>query len=148
MAADTAAPRAGFLMPAFQLTEYPSGRTISSKDLIGKPVFINFWTSWCTYCRLETPDLVKAHQKYGDKVTFLSVNVASQDDRQAMAKFVQQYHMTWTIGLDTAGEAVKTYQVLGYPTSFFVNRQGVIVDVNVGALSAANMETQLERISH
>ncbi|QQE78455.1 TlpA disulfide reductase family protein [Alicyclobacillus sp. SO9] len=141
------APKTGYKMPAFTLKEYPDNKPVSTDSLQGKPIFINFWTSWCTYCRLETPDIVKAYQKYGKQVVFLSVNITSEDSVQAMANFVHQYGMTWPVALDRSGKVSKEYQVVGIPTSFFVSRQGIIVAKNVGSLSAGTLNADLKRIA-
>lgn len=143
-----AAPQQGYRMPPFTLTEYPDNKTLSTQDLIGKPIFINFWTSWCTYCQLESPDLVKAYKKYGNKVVFLSVNVTAQDKMQDVIQFFKNYGMTWPVQLDETGQVAQEYKIVGFPTSFFVNRQGLITDVNVGAISPDNLDAQLRGITN
>ncbi|WP_367305545.1 TlpA family protein disulfide reductase, partial [Alicyclobacillus acidocaldarius] len=110
-------------------------------------IFINFWTSWCVYCKLETPDIVQAYKQYGDKVVFLSINVTAQDSMADMEQFVKQYGITWPVALDTKGTVMNEYGIIGFPTSFFVNRQGMIVATNVGAISKENLMAELERIS-
>jgi len=141
------APQIGYRVPPFSLPMLGSNKTISTKDLVGKPVFINFWTSWCTYCRLEAPDVVKAYKKYGDKVEFLSINVTSQDSMPAIQAFVHQYGMTWQVPLDTTGQVAKAYQIVAFPTSFFVTRSGLIEDKVVGSLSSGTLNADLEAIS-
>ncbi|SFV05962.1 TlpA family protein disulfide reductase [Alicyclobacillus macrosporangiidus] len=141
------APQTGYKMPPIKLQEYPDNQTIDTDKLRGKPIFINFWTSWCVYCKLETPDIVQAYKQYGDKVVFLSVNVTAQDSMADMEQFVKQYGITWPVALDTTGTVMNEYNIIGFPTSFFVNRQGMIVATNVGAISKENLMAELERIS-
>ncbi|MCL6443767.1 MAG: TlpA family protein disulfide reductase [Alicyclobacillus sp.] len=141
------APQQGYRMPPFTLTEYPDNKTMNTNDLIGKPIFINFWTSWCTYCRLEAPDIVKAYKQYGNQVVFLSVNVTAQDSMTDMEQFIKYFKMTWPVALDTTGSVAEEYKIIGFPTSFFVNRQGVIDSVNVGAISGDSLNAELRRIS-
>lgn len=143
----TAAPQIDYRMPAFTLTELGSNSSISTSALVGKPVFINFWTSWCTYCRLEAPDIQKAYTKYGKKVVFLSINVTSQDSMSAIEGFVKQYGVTWQVPLDTTGSVARKYQIIAYPTSFFVDKSGVIQDKVVGSLSPGTLNADLEAIS-
>ena len=143
----TAAPQMGYRMPPFTLPVLGSNETISTAKLTGKPIFINFWTSWCTYCRLEAPDVEKAYKKYGNKVVFLSVNVTSQDSMPAIQAFAQQFGMTWKIPLDTTGAVAQKYQIIAFPTSFFVDRAGLIEDKVVGALSPGTLNADLEAIS-
>lgn len=143
----TAAPQIGYRMPPFTLPVLSSSETISSAKLTGKPIFINFWTSWCTYCRLEAPDVEKAYRKYGKKVVFLSVNVTSEDSMPAIQAFTQKFGMTWQVPLDTTGAVAQKYQIIAFPTSFFVNRSGLVEDKVVGALSPGTLNADLEAIS-
>ncbi|GGI96667.1 thioredoxin [Alicyclobacillus cellulosilyticus] len=143
----TAAPQTGHKMPPFTLPAYPDHKTISTDSLAGKPIFINFWTSWCDYCKQEMPDLVKAYQKFGDKVEFLSINGTSMDSVADVKRFVQDYGIVWPVALDTKGIVMNEYHILGFPTSFFVNRQGIIVGVNQGMVSKDQLMTELERIA-
>lgn len=142
-----AAPLKGYRMPPFTLTEYPSGKTVDTSNFGGKPIFVNFWASWCPPCNAETPDIVKAYQQYGSKVVFLSVNVTSQDSVAGMKKFVAKYGIRFPVALDKQGEVMNLYRVLSFPTSFFVNRRGVIVDIADGQLSARELNTELQKIS-
>lgn len=143
----TAAPQIGYRVPPFVLTELSSNASISIASLAGKPIFINFWTSWCTYCRLEAPDIQKAYQKYGKKVVFLSINVTSQDSMPAVEGFVKEYGVTWQVPLDTSGSVAQKYQIVAFPTSFFVYKSGVIEDKVVGSLSPGTLNADLEAIS-
>lgn len=143
----SAAPQIGYRLPPFSMQLLGSQQTISTKDIVGKPVFINFWTSWCTYCRLEAPDIAKAYKKYGNKVMFLSINVTSQDSIPAVQAFVQQFGVTWQVPLDTTGKVAQKYQIVAFPTSFFVTRSGIIEDKVVGSLSKGTLNADLEAIS-
>lgn len=143
----TAAPQIGYRLPGFEMKLLFSDGIISNKDFLGKPVFINFWTSWCTYCRLEASDIEKAYQKYGNQVVFLSVNVTSQDSMPAIEAFAKQYGMTWKIPLDTTGQVAQKFKIIAFPTSFFVSRNGLIEDKVIGSLSSGTLNQDLEAIS-
>lgn len=143
----TVAPQIDYRMPPFTLPVLGSNTPISIKDLSGKPIFINFWTSWCTYCRLEAPDIAQAYKKYGKKVVFLSVNVTSQDTLPEVQSFVRQYGVTWQVPLDVSGTIAQRYQVIAFPTSYFVSKSGVIEDKVVGALFPGTLNADLEAIS-
>ncbi len=138
------APQKGYRMPQFSVAEYPGNKTINTNGLIGKPIFINFWASWCPPCQMETPDIVKAYKQFGDKVVFLSVNMTSQDKMDSMEQFVKHYGITWPVALDKTGSVMQKYNIVGFPTSIFVNRQGIITDVNVGLITAENLNSQLK----
>lgn len=141
-----AIPRQGYRMPPITLTEYPDNKTIRTADLVGKPVFINFWASWCPPCKQETPDIVEAYKRYGNQVVFLSVNATSEDTMSAMKKFVKDYGIVWPVVLDKEGGALNTYKVVGLPTSVFVNRHGIITNIHMGLISSQNLNANLQEI--
>lgn len=141
------APLTGYRIPSFSLPSFPDNKPISLKDYQGKPVFINVWASWCPPCQAETPDLVQAYAKYGDKVQFIGVNLTSQDSLPDVTAFIDKYEIKYPIALDTKGAVAQQYQTQAIPTSFFINRQGVIVERYVGAITPQVLETNLKRIS-
>jgi len=144
---NSVAPQVGYRVPPFSLPSFPNNKPISLADYQGKPVFINLWASWCPPCQAETPDLVKAYAKYGDKVQFIGVNLASQDSLPDVTAFVNKYGMKYPIALDTKGAVAEQYQALAIPTSIFVNREGIIVDRFVGAITPQILEEGLKKIS-
>jgi len=140
-------PLTGYRVPPFSLPSFPDNKPISLADYQGKPLLINIWASWCPPCQAETPDLVKAYAKYGDKVQFIGVNLISQDSLPDVTAFIQKYGIKYPIALDTKGAVAQQYQTVAIPTSFFVNRQGIIVDRVVGAITPEVLEADLQKIS-
>ena len=140
-------PLTGYRVPPFSLPSFPDNKPISLADYQGKPLLINIWASWCPPCQAETSDLVKAYAKYGDKVQFIGVNLISQDSLPDVTAFIQKYGIKYPIALDTKGAVAQQYQTVAIPTSFFVNRQGIIVDRVVGAITPEVLEADLHKIS-
>lgn len=115
---------------------------VTLADLRGKVVIINFWASWCAPCRLEMPALQQAYEAYqGKGVVILAVNLTAQDAIAEAEKFVQELGLTFPILLDEVGEVSEAYQVLGLPTTIFVNREGDIARTHLGPMT----ETQIEQ---
>jgi len=141
------APMKGYRVPPFSLPSFQGSKPISLADYQGKPVFINFWASWCPPCQAENPDMVKAYAKYGDKVQFIGVNLTSQDTLPDVTAFLEKYDIKYPIALDTKGTVAPQYQILGIPTSIFVNRQGIIVGRYEGGITPQILEGDLQRIS-
>ncbi|MDR3585443.1 MAG: TlpA disulfide reductase family protein [Desulfosporosinus sp.] len=141
------APLAGYHVPSFSLPSFPDSQPISLADYQGKAVLINFWASWCPSCQSETPDLVKASAKYGDKVQFIGVNLSSQDSLSDVTAFLEKYGIKYPIVMDTKGTVAQQFQTMAIPTTFFVNRQGIIVDRYVGAITPQVLEEDLQKIS-
>ena len=125
------APREGALAPDFLLPTL-DGKTVRLSDLRGKGVVINFWATWCPPCRKEMPQLVAAYQRYrNDGLEVVAVNVGEPEDR--VRQFAEEFGMRFTVALDKIGAVARTYSLLGLPTTFFVDRQGVIRIVHAGA---------------
>ncbi|MDR3539737.1 MAG: TlpA disulfide reductase family protein [Desulfosporosinus sp.] len=141
------APMIGYRVPSFSLPSIPDNQLISLADYQGKAVLINFWASWCPPCQSETSDLVKAFAKYGNEVQFIGVNLSSQDSLQDVTAFLAKYGVKYPVVLDTKGAVAQQFQTMAIPTSFFVNRQGIIIDRYVGAITPQELERDLQRIS-
>lgn len=105
------------------------GEEVSLSDFKGKKVMINFWATWCPPCRAETPHLVNYYNENAEKENFeiLSVNAMStESSSDKVSEFIEQYKMKFPVVVDPRGELVKKYEVLNFPTSFFINTEGVI----------------------
>ncbi len=125
-------PREGFLAPDFTL-DVLDGTKMTLSELRGKIVIINLWATWCPPCRAEMPALESAYKAYKDSdVVVLGLNITNQDIEQNIPAFVQEFGLTFPILLDRDGRVSILYQLRGLPTTFFVNRQGIITSVVVG----------------
>lgn len=133
--------------PDFRLSAYPSNRPLSLSAYRGKPVFLNFWASWCGPCNVEAPDIMMAHHRFGKSVAFLGVNVLNFDRLQDVQRFIVKYHLDYAVVLDSKGTVQKQYRIVGYPTSLFINRRGVIVGRVLGQLSRKQLSAYLAKIS-
>ena len=112
-------------------------------DLRGRVVVLNIWASWCPPCRAEMPALQVLHeQRAGQGVVVLGINSTVQDSEQAARDFAAEYGLTFPIALDRDGEATRLYQVRALPSTFFIDRQGIIRRVVVGGpLNPSVLET-------
>ncbi|GAP14974.1 peroxiredoxin [Longilinea arvoryzae] len=143
----TLAPQAGFPAPAFTLNTL-SGDPIGLEDFTGKVVVLNFWASWCPPCKAEMPAFEALQQAYqGQDVVILAVNTTYQDDLPTATQFVADRGLTFPILIDADGQVSKAYQVLAMPSSFFIDRKGVIQQVIIGGpMSEALVQTQVQRL--
>jgi peroxiredoxin len=140
-------PREGFYAPDFTLETLQGGQ-VKLSDLRGKIVVVNFWTTWCPPCRAETPALEAAYEAYKDSnVVVLGVNLTDQDAIPDVKSFVQAFDLTYPILLDRDGAIGLLYQLNGLPTTFFVNRKGVIRTVVVGGpMSETFIRSKIEAL--
>lgn len=125
-------PREGFSAPDFTLDVLGGGQ-IRLSDLRGKVVLINLWASWCPPCRAEMPAIDKVYKAYKDQgLIVLGVNTTNQDNEAAATAFVKELGLTFPILFDRTGLVSERYSLLGLPSSFFVDRKGVIRSIVVG----------------
>ena len=112
----------------------------------GKPVWLNFFASWCPPCQQETPVLQRvfeAHRAEGLALVAVSVQETTADDVRAWAT---TYGLTFSVGFDATSAVFHTYQAYGLPTQYFIDRDGVIRAVWRGPLTAEDAEGLLKTI--
>jgi cytochrome c biogenesis protein CcmG, thiol:disulfide interchange protein DsbE len=130
----TEAPKVGFKAPAFSLTSLDN-MTHSLKQTKGKPTVIMFWASWCQYCAAEAPELVKLYNQYQEKLEIYAINLTSQDSFDRAETFAQEHNFSFPVLLDEDGSVAKSYRIIGTPTIYFINSEGIIVDIAQGTFS-------------
>lgn len=141
------APRAGFLAPDFTLLD-AQGQPVTLSDLRGQPVLVNVWASWCGPCKAEIPVMQKVFEAYAPQgFTILAVNTTFQDDRRGALEFAESRGVTFPILFDEDGSVSQQYRVQAMPTSFFVDREGVISQtVFGGPMSEALLRAEIEKL--
>jgi peroxiredoxin len=133
----------GNIAPDFELTSI-SGEQISLEDLRGYPVLINFWATWCGPCRLEMPAFQAQFERYEVNLKILAVNFDEPlDDIQL---FVDEFGLTFDILLDPGAEIQQLYQVRGYPTSYFLDTEGVIQIQHIGLIIESQLDEYLAAV--
>ncbi len=141
------APGEGFLAPDFSLQD-AQGQTIRLSELRGKAVLVNLWASWCPPCQAEMPAMQKVYETYaGQGFLILAVDTAYQDDKNAALSFAAKHGAAFPILFDVDGTVSKKYQVRSMPTSFFIDKEGVIRQVVIGGpMSEALIRSEAERL--
>lgn len=130
--ATSPSPREGFLAPDFTLDAL-DGTKVTLSEMRGKIVIVNLWATWCPPCRAEMPALENAYKQYKDSdVVILGLNVTNQDSERDIPPFVKEFGLTFPILLDRDGSVSALYQLRGLPTTYFINREGIIRTVVVG----------------
>ncbi|PFA86227.1 TlpA family protein disulfide reductase [Bacillus cereus] len=138
-------PEIGFKVPDIKLKGF-NGDTHSLNDAKGKPYIINFWASWCKPCEIEAPDLVHLYEKYKGEIEIFAVNAADSDTVSNATAFTNRFGFEFPILLDGDGAARMDYKVYLMPTTFFVDRNGVIVDKVRGVLPSDQLENKFKKL--
>lgn len=144
---NTSAPQTGFTAPDFTLQSI-DGKTYTLSELKGSAVLINLWATWCPPCRAEMPAIEKMVREYKDQgLIVLAVDMTYQDDPTAIQPFVQKYNLTFPILLDEKAIVGPAYQLRSLPSSYFINRSGIINEVIIGGpMAEALLRTRIEQI--
>jgi cytochrome c biogenesis protein CcmG, thiol:disulfide interchange protein DsbE len=138
------APVVGAPAPDFGLTNL-DGQDVRLSDLRGRVVLINFWATWCGPCRIEMPHFEKKHQALESQgLTVLAVNL--DEAASDVSAFADELSLTFPILLDPGGAVNTLYRVRGYPTTFFVNRDGMIDRQHIGLMTEGQLDDYLARL--
>ena len=140
-------PHIGFPAPDFTL-ETLDGATTSLAGQRGKVVIVNLWASWCGPCRAELPAIEQLYNAQRDQgLTILAVHGTFQDSEASARAFAQELGLTFPIVLDRDGAVSRRYQLRALPSTFIVDRKGIIRDVIFGGpLSEATLQSKVDAL--
>lgn len=113
-----------YMAPDFSLKEFATGNKVSLSDYRGKIVVLNFWTTWCGYCKDEMPDLERVGKEFakrGDAV-LLTINV--QEDDAMVDDYLKENQLDLPVLMDYDGSVALSYGVGGYPSTYFIYPDG------------------------
>lgn len=114
------------------------GTRMSTSDLFGTPLLINFWFSTCEPCRREMPTLAAAHRQYGDSIRFVGLNM--NDSATVARAFAEKYGVTYELFAEPSGVFVTALGIATAPFTLFVNSDGRIVNQFAGELTASTLD--------
>lgn len=141
---DSSTIAVGETAPNFSLQQL-DGKEVKLADLRGKGVVLNFWGSWCVPCKTEMPELEKQSQAFTSKgVVFTGVNIG--ESPITVKQFVDQVGVTFPIWLDQQREITRLYNIGPIPTTFFIDKDGVVKDVVIGQMNAAIIQEKVAKI--
>jgi thiol-disulfide isomerase/thioredoxin len=139
-----AGPPEGVRAPEFTAPKFGGG-TLSLRELRGNGVVMNFFASWCAPCRAEAPDLEQTYQKYRTRaIIFLGVDI-QQDDWDDAAHFLKTFAISYPAVRDVTGDIARNYHLVGLPTTYFIDEDGVIRAKFIGAFLGPRGVRELER---
>ena len=112
---------AGMKPPEFELSDL-AGKKVALKDYLGKAVLINFFATWCPYCRDEMPVLKEISSRYNIQIITIDI----QESQNKVKKFMENAGISHKVLIDQTGSVAKTYQVRGIPTNILIDKKGII----------------------
>ena len=140
------AAQVGQAAPDFSLRTL-SGEQVQLSQLRGKVVLVNFWASWCVPCREEAPNLEQAWRRYKDQ-GFVLLGVDIQESPSAAQGFVNEFNLSFPVPMDTDGKVSEKYLIdrLGIPTSYFIDKEGIVRHLKVGPMTMEFISSRLDAL--
>lgn len=134
-------PMIGRPAPDFALLG-TDGTPVRLSDLRGTTVVLNFWATWCVPCKQELPVLVRSYQANAARgLVVLGVDVQERPDE--VRAFAAQFSATYPMLIDSDASVVNTYRLFGLPTTWFIDRGGVLRAQQVGPLDTKTLAKKL-----
>lgn len=132
--------------PDFQM-KLLNGDEVQLSDYKGTPIMLNFWATWCPPCRAEMPDMQKVYESGEYDMEILAVNLLeSETSLDGVDDFVDELALTFPILLDENNNVADQYQIQPIPTSFFIDKEGLIHSVSYGPLNHDMLTHRLEEM--
>jgi thiol-disulfide isomerase/thioredoxin len=132
----------GQVAPDFELESLDGGESWLT-DFRGHPVVLNFWATWCQPCRQEMPQLVNAYDRYkADGLVVIGLNL--QEGKDLITPFATDYGIGYPVLIDRDGDTSDEYHLLGLPTTYFIDANGVIQSVYRGPLQDKQQDTNVQ----
>ena len=135
----------GNLAPDFQLKDL-DGKTVSLSDLRGKPVLLNFWATRCPPCRFEMPFLQQIYEEWSDRgLVLLAIDIG--ESSAGVKEFLEDNNLSLPVLLDSDQRVALRYSITNIPTTYFIDRNGIIRQKVIGAFpNKEAIEKQLDKI--
>ena len=130
--------------PNFTLKTLDGKKSQTLKDLQGNVVLVNIWASWCKGCKKEMPEFFKLQKAY--KKGFKIVAVSVDDEASKAHNFLHSVEEHTGINVpfialhDSKKSVAKSYQCAAMPSSYLIDKNGIIKEVIVGSLNADDIE--------
>ena len=124
------------------------GNEVRLLDFVGKPMVINFWATWCHYCRQQMPYFQQQYEAIGDQVQFLMINATdgARETVSGAAGYIEEQGYTFPVLYDTSLNAAYTYGASALPITYFIDAEGYLVTGYRGALTAELLQMGIDMI--
>jgi len=140
-------PQVGELAPDFELSSFSGDRQFKLSNLLGKVVLIDFWASWCAPCKISMPRLSALQSELsGKNFILLAINV--DRERAAVERFLRRMPVAHAVLDDSNGAVVELYDVPSMPSSFIIDKKGIVRVIHKGFLPGDEvvLKSQIEEL--
>lgn len=133
----------GVAAPDFTFTDLATGKVMNLSDLRDKPVYLNFWATWCPPCVRELPHIQAKYEQYKDKIHFLAISL--DGEQAAPTEFIPAKGYTFPVGYGNEREISQAYNVEAIPMSLIIDTNGVVKAKIVGSMDDIDLERFLQK---
>lgn len=140
-------PQAENVAPDFWATD-EKGEKVSLSDMKGKPTVVNFWASWCYYCKEEMPDFQKAYEELGGEINFMMVNMTdgSRETKELARDYIKKGGFTFPVYFDEEKSAAITYQAYSLPMTLFFDKDKNLITYANGKIDYETLKKGIDMI--
>jgi peroxiredoxin len=124
----------GVTAPDFDAVDVATGDTVALRDYRGKVVLLNIWATWCKPCEEEMPSIQRLYEELGPEGFEVVAVSIDKDGSEKVRDWVEARGLTFDVLHDQPGRIQRTYQTTGVPESFVINRDGLVVKRQIGAV--------------
>ena len=132
----------------FTLKTLDGTKSYTMQDFRGKVVLLNIWASWCSGCKKEMPEFFAFEKAHGDKISIVTISIdANAQDAKAFLKGISEEvgYTTPFVALHNPSKSMaKTYRCMGMPSSYLIDKNGMVQKVIVGSVEKAQLEELLD----
>ncbi len=126
--------------PDFTLKDL-KGTQVTLKNFKGRVVFLNFWATWCPPCRREMPSMERLYKQLKDR-DFTMLAVDMQESEKQVRAFISEFSLSFPALLDLNGDISSLYGIVGLPTTYIIDREGMIIGKAVGPRDWSSQESK------
>jgi thiol-disulfide isomerase/thioredoxin len=117
------------------------GDTVSLADLVGSPVLLKLWATWCVPCRRETPYLQGVHERFGPRgLKVVGVSVDTRGAREDVEDFLDEFGVTYRTLHDPEMRSMDIFAAIGLPATYLIGRDGTLLWRRVGPVEEGDRE--------
>lgn len=133
----------GLIAPDFEITDSLNGSKISSSELKGKVLFINFWASWCQPCREEMPSIEALFKEMQSNDNFRMITIVNNDSIENALEYMKKNGYTFPVYSDPDGITSKNFGITGVPETYIINKNGILTKRVLGAAEWNSSDAKL-----